>query len=258
MRTGWPQDILASTGTLGLREMPIRRETTRTIAIALHGIEPATFERCAVIRDWLNDHGIDRVTLLVVPARDLHPIGSRSPATIEWLLERRAAGDEIGQHGFRHLGVRTHAVPRAGTARAEFAHLDEQETRRAVHAGWRILKLAGVEPEGFVAPAYSYTPRLWAALAGRYRWTADVLAVRGPLGERGPLAPAWSLASGRLAPLVAPALVRAGARLPFDALRLDLHPDDVRHPRLMDSLERVLARAASARRAVTYGELAGT
>ncbi len=83
------------------------------------------------------------------------------------------------------------------------------------------------------------------------------MAIRGPQGERGPVAPAWSLASGPLAPLLAPALVRAGARLPFDALRLDLHPADVEHPRLMDALERVLERTSRERRAVTYGELAG-
>ena len=57
----------------------------RTIAVALHGIEPATFERCAVIRDWLDDHGVGRVTLLVIPARDLHPVGERSPEMIDWL-----------------------------------------------------------------------------------------------------------------------------------------------------------------------------
>jgi hypothetical protein len=37
----------------------------RTLAVALHDIEPATFERCALIRDWLDDHGVDRVTLVI-------------------------------------------------------------------------------------------------------------------------------------------------------------------------------------------------
>ena len=55
------------------RERPPRRR----IAVALHEIEPATFERCALIGDWLDDHGVDRVTLLVIPARDL----LRSPTT---------------------------------------------------------------------------------------------------------------------------------------------------------------------------------
>ncbi len=80
---------VAAGGTAVTR--PVVRSGRRTaIAVALHGIEPASLERCALMRDWLCDHGIDRVTLLVVPARDLHPIGSRSPATIEWLL--RATG----------------------------------------------------------------------------------------------------------------------------------------------------------------------
>ena len=29
------------------------------IAVALHDVEPATFERCALIRDWLADCGVD-------------------------------------------------------------------------------------------------------------------------------------------------------------------------------------------------------
>src|SRR2546423_2591459 len=32
----------------------------RRIALALHDIEPATFERCALIREWLDDHGVER------------------------------------------------------------------------------------------------------------------------------------------------------------------------------------------------------
>src|SRR6202047_3499508 len=116
--------------------MPVRPERTaavasgRTIAVALHGIEPATFERCAVIRDWLDDHGVDRVTLLVIPARDLHPVGERSPEMVEWLCDRRQAGDAIAQHGFQHVPPHRGASPRQLIARApsqragEFVGLD--------------------------------------------------------------------------------------------------------------------------------------
>jgi hypothetical protein len=54
-------------------------ERGRRIAVAIHDVEPATFERCALIRDWLADHGIDRATLLVIPAPDLHPFFQRRP-----------------------------------------------------------------------------------------------------------------------------------------------------------------------------------
>ncbi len=58
-----------------------------SIAVSLHDVEPATFERCALIRDWLNDLGVDRVTLLVIPAPDLHPFHDRRPDLAEWLDE---------------------------------------------------------------------------------------------------------------------------------------------------------------------------
>jgi predicted deacetylase len=246
----------------------------RTLAVALHGIEPATFERCAVIRDWLDDHGVDRVTLLVIPARDLHPVGERSPEMIEWLCERRSAGDSIAQHGFQHVRPRTHGSARRllacahGQRGGEFVGLDGEETRRAVHAGWRVLKLAGIEPDGFVAPAYAYTSALRQELTLRFRWWAGLLRVHRTLpgldprareqSDAGQLAPAWSLAaSGPISRVCSPSLVRAGALLPTSTLRLDLHPADLRHTRHMLALEWVLARTASRRTAITYRELAG-
>src|SRR5947209_4299103 len=151
----------------------------RRIAVALHDIEPATFERCALIRDWLDDHGVTRVTLLVIPARDMHPVGERAPAMVQWLCERGRRGDAIAQHGFHHARTARPARRRSPRGRddAEFVGLDSGEARRALDAGWRVLKLAGIEPDGFVAPAYAYTPALRAALTPRYRWWASLLRV---------------------------------------------------------------------------------
>jgi predicted deacetylase len=264
-----------------------------TIAVALHDIEPATFERCAVIRDWLEDHGVDRVTLLVVPARDLHPLGERSPEMVEWLSERRRRGDSIAQHGFQHRQLRRPdwsrrmRAPATGHRRsAEFVGLDEPETRRAVEAGWRVLKLAGVEPDGFVAPAYAYTRALRATLAStgplgvRFRWWAGLLHLHrgltgrgaGSLGSGAPalgapgapgggarqlLAPAWDVGSeGVVRRILSPSLIRAGSLLQGHTLRLDLHPADLDRPRHMLALERVLSRAGGQRTAITYDELA--
>jgi predicted deacetylase len=245
--------------------MPVLR-SERAIAVALHGIEPATFERCALIRDWLEDHGVQRVTLLVIPARDLHPVGERSPAMVQWLRERRLAGDSIAQHGFHHGHPRAAGSPGRLLARArpqrngEFVGLDDDETRRAVHAGWRVLKLAGVEPDGFVAPAYAYTAALREALTHRFRWWAGLLRVHrtGCERDRAPLTPAWSLAApGPLSSALSPQLVRLGSLWPASTLRLDIHPAYLQHPRHMLALEWVLSRAGGHRDAVTYRELAG-
>jgi len=240
-----------------------------TIAVALHGIEPATFERCALIRDWLGDHGVDRVTLLVIPARDMHPVGVRSPEMVAWLCERRMAGDSIAQHGFCHARPRRSTSARRlldlapGQRVGEFVGLDTAETRSAVHAGWRVLKLAGIEPDGFVAPAYAYTSALRRALSLKFRWWADSLRVHAAESllesrTRTPLVPAWSLATtGLLARAVSPPLVRMGSLLAAGDLRLDLHPADLEHPRHMLALEWVLSRNGRRRTAITYRELAG-
>jgi predicted deacetylase len=250
------------------RRLTSATRSTQKIAVALHGIEPATFERCALIRDWLDDHGVDRVTLLVIPARDLHPVGERSPEMVGWLSERRRLGDSIAQHGFHHAPLHRGGSPRRlldlahGHRAGEFVGLDSAETRRAVHAGWRVLKLAGIEPDGFVAPSYAYTSALRQTLSVKFRWWAGLLrvhrapSVTGP-GVREPLAPAFSFAAaGPFGRALSPPLVRIGSLLPVRTLRIDLHPADLQHPRHMMALEWVLARSGAARTAVTYEQLA--
>ena len=215
----------------------------RSIAVAVHDVEPATFERCALIRDWLDDHGIERVTLLVIPAPDLHPFHDRRPEMVDWLSDCTARGDAIAQHGFQHR--RPASAPRRSNPAAEFVGLDADETRRAVEAGRRVLRLAGVRPRGFVAPAYAYTPALRRELATDFDWWATLLRLVGR--DRAALAPALSL---RRSPLA----MRAGALAAGRLLRLDLHPADFDRPRHVLALEAVL-RHAGDRTAVTYDDL---
>jgi len=245
------------------------RPSSARIAVAVHDIEPATFERCALIRDWLDDHGVDRATLLVIPARDLHPVGERSPEMASWLRERRRAGDSIAQHGFQHQqGHRGMSWGRMlahgpGSRTGEFLGLDRAETTRAVNAGWRVLKLAGIEPDGFVAPAYAYTRALREALAGRFRWWAGLWALHRPrsasgVAPGGLLAPAWGLGTdGALGRALSPALIRAGGLMCGRTLRVDVHPADLEHVRHVLALEWVLGRAGHRREAITYDDLIG-
>ncbi len=129
----------------------MRRDQPR-LAVALHGIEPATFEHCALIRDWLSDLGVDRVTLLVIPAADDHPFFQRSPAMSQWLKERRGGGDAIAQQGFvaRSAGLR--------------------EATEHVRAGRRLMALAGLEPSGYHAPSFSHALGARRELISSFDW----------------------------------------------------------------------------------------
>jgi hypothetical protein len=157
--------------------------------------------------------------------------------------------------------------------------LDATETRHAVESGRRVLKLAGIEPQGFVAPSYAYTSALREVVSARFRWWAELLhlgwaSVSGASvsATRAPAAPARESgsASGRelLFPPIAlstagpvrrafaPAMVRAGAMIAGPVLRLDLQPSYLDHTRHMLALEWVLNHSRG-RVAVTYDELAG-
>jgi predicted deacetylase len=241
----------------------MRRERPR-IAVALHDIEPATFERAALMRDWLDDLGVDRVTLLVIPARDLHPLSDRRPEVVAWLLERAAGGDAIAQHGFRHLQSRPahwRPHPLAAIAResAEFVGLDPLQTVRALDAGRRVLKLAGIEPRGFVAPAYAYTPQLRESLRTRFQWWAGTWALhstRTGASQRVCAPPLGLAACGPLRRAISPALLRVASRLAGLTLRIDVHPLDLASASHMLALEDVIRRARPKRACVTYDDLA--
>ena len=173
---------------------------------------------------------------------------------VEWLSECTSRGDAIAQHGFQHR--RPTNAPRRANPAAEFIGLDAEDTRRAVEAGRRVLRLAGVRPRGFVAPAYAYTDALRETLAGSFDWWAGLVRVYGVSGPT--LAPALTLGtSTALKRLASPWLVRAGAFGAGNLLRLDLHPADLDHPRHIGAVEGVLKRARRhVRQAVTYDDLA--
>jgi predicted deacetylase len=236
----------------------------RTLAVAVHDIEPATFERAALIRDWLDDLGVDRVTLLVIPARDMHPLSDRRPEVGAWLLDRAKQGDAIAQHGFHHLQARQPRWPphpRRAVAREspEFVGLDALQTARALDAGRRILKLAGIEPNGFVAPAYAYTPALRQLLSTRFAWWAGAWglhATRAGASAHRCAPPLGLAAAGPLRRAMSPSLLRLAGRLGGPTLRIDVHPLDLGSASHMLALEDVIRRVRPGRACATYDDLA--
>jgi predicted deacetylase len=229
------------------------------VAVALHDVEPRTFARVRQIREWLGDRGVPRVTLLVIPAADLHPIGTRAPALAGWLRGQVAAGDTVAQHGLAHKAATIAPWPRSivanwqGGAAAEFPGLAADDTARRVLTGRRLLNDIELDPRGFVAPGYAYTRALRSLLADAFEWFADTRRVQA----RSRKINSRALCLGSSTPLkrrMSPPLVRAAARKLGPIMRIDVHPADFDLPRHIATLESLLARAAG-RDVVTYDEL---
>ena len=232
---------------------------THVRAVTLHDVEPSTYDRCAWARDWLAERGVERATLLVIPAADLHAFDDRSPELARWLRGRASAGDAIAQHGFQHRRTRRAGIPRRwvagwqGGSAAEFPGLGANATSAAVRAGHAILAGAGIEARGFVAPGFAYTGALRRALDDEFDWWASVGSVHRA-GARKLVAPVRMLGnSTAFKRTLSPFAVRVG--LPGRALlRVEVHPQDFDHPRSVDALERLLERSQG-RPTVTYDQL---
>jgi uncharacterized protein len=236
---------------------------TPSLAVALHDVEPRSFARCREIRDWLHERAVDRMTLLVIPAADLHPIGARAPGLAAWLRTRVARGDTVAQHGFAHRAGAKAPWPRSvlaswqGGDAAEFPGLCAEDTQARVDTGLRLLREIELDPRGFVAPGYAYTPALRDVLRGSFEWFADLRGVEFAPRRDNLSSPALCLgASTALKRRLSPAIVRAAARTSGEVMRIDIHPADFNFAGHVATLESLLQRATG-RRTVTYDELVG-
>ena len=229
------------------------------LAVAIHDVEPRSFARTVEIRAWLEDRGIGRVTLLVIPAADLHPIGARAPDLAAWLRRRGAKGDVVAQHGLVHRAGGSPPWPRSalaawqGGASAEFPGLSREDAARRVATGRRLLRDISIDPRGFVAPGYAYTRALREILAESHDWFADLRAVRTRHGDFH--APALCLGSStKLKRTLSPRIVRAAARITGAVMRIDIHPADFNRPTHIATLDHLLTRAQG-RTPITYDDL---
>ena len=233
--------------------------SANALAVALHDVEPRLFVRVREIRQWLLERGVTRVTLLVIPAADLHPIGARAPGLAAWLRRRVACGDAVAQHGLAHKASAIAPWPRSvlagwqGGPAAEFPGLGPDETARRVHTGMRLLREIELDPRGFVAPGYAYTRALRSVLADSFDWFADLRGIRmRPNDVRCRALCLGSSTAFKRA--LSPSFVRAAARSVGPVMRIDVHPGDFALPGHVATLQTLLARAGG-RAVVTYDEL---
>jgi uncharacterized protein len=234
------------------------------LLIAIHDVTPAHAARLESLYRLLDAAGVRRFALLVVP--DWHgawPLEA-NPAFTARLRALVVRGATILLHGLRHdevgqrrtLGHWTRTVGRT-FREGEFASLPFESARGRIASGLATLQRVGLEPVGFVPPAWLSRPGLdrLAAEAG-LALTEDARALH--VSGRRISAPAtcWST---RHAWRRAGSVVVAAARLKLERhrrlVRLVLHPHDADWPLVLGSCRRTLARLLEERTAIDYRDL---
>lgn len=212
----------------------------RSLMLVLHDVAPETWPDYQPFVQAVDRIGPVPMTWLVVP--DLHHRNAldRSPGFCRLLERRLAQGDELALHGFFHAddappprSAGEFFMRRIYTHEGEFYGLDEREALLRLEAGLEVFARHGWPVAGFVAPAWLMSEGTRQALRRlplRYTSTAqhlyrlpDFTAIEVP-------GLVWSARSAwrrELSRRVCDWQYRRWRNA--NALRLGLHPVDMRH-----------------------------
>jgi uncharacterized protein len=237
------------------------------LLVSIHDVTPA--QEANVIRLWAFCLS-RRVTpaLLVVPNwHGQWPVEAH-PRFVDWVRARASEGAEIVLHGERHdeVGLRRRWRDRwrawgRTAGEGEFLTLDASAARIRVTRGLGRLRALGLEPTGFVPPAWLARRATYqvAAAAGLIFSEDERSVFLLPSGRRvrSPVV-RWSARSGvraRGSAAVASArwLLQSRSRWP----RIALHPPDLDRPETARSIGHTLDRWLGRHRAGRYADLWG-
>ena len=237
---------------------------SRSLVVSIHDVSPLTREATERILSELGELGVRKVSLLVIP--DHHHKGHflDDPGFCAWLRERAAAGDEVVMHGYYHRRdqragetFKQKLTTRYYTAgEGEFYDMSGADALRVISQARQDFRKIGIDPKGFVAPAWlvsegtdralrrlgvGYTTRI----GGMFDYTRDIQHDSQSL--------VWSTRS---------AVRRMMSRLwnaqlfrrlqPCPLLRIGIHPPDVQHRAVWRQIKTLTARALESRTATTY------
>jgi predicted deacetylase len=236
------------------------------LLITIHDVTPVLAPRIDALWKLCASRGVIP-GLLVIP--DWHGAAAIEGDVkfVTWLCARAAGGAEIFLHGERHdevgsprgFGDEMRAFGKTNKE-GEFLTLDYDAARERIDRGVARLRKLGLDPVGFVPPAWLAKPATHAAVrdAGLLVSEDDgAVYVHSP--ERTLRSPVvrWS---GR-------GFVRAYGSVLFERLRwwfkrgepvvrIALHPGDLAHPATASSIERGLDAWLSVRKQTFYRALA--
>ncbi len=242
---------------------------SRQLLVAIHDVTPAHERQLERLYHLLEECGVRRYALLVVPNwHGAWPLAEFPEFTAQ-LRERVARGAEMVLHGLRHdeAGLPRplrHRIRTFGRTdrEGEFASLAPSQAAARIAQGLATLRSCGLDPIGFVPPAWLLGPDLLRVVREAGLAFTESQGSVFALGEgRTIRAPTicWAtrrtyLAVGSV--VVATLRVRLERARPM--LRVAFHPPDVDSPLVYASCRRTLEGLLRDRDVIGYEELLRT
>ena len=236
----------------------------RGLVVSLHDVSPRTRPACERILGELGALGVRATSLLVIP--DHHHRGHfRDDAPFcEWLTAQSANGHEAIIHGYFHQRDRrdgetpiAKAMTRFYTAdEGEFYDIDRKTASTLVSRAREQFRGIGLDPHGFIAPAWLLGAEAEAALRELgIEYTTLLGSVVDFKNGRSHQSQSlvWSVRSGWrrvVSRLWNAFLFRRLAANPL--MRISIHPVDIEHPAIWQQIRTLITRALADRKALTY------
>jgi predicted deacetylase len=235
--------------------------------VSLHDISPAREQEARSLLRLCEECGIRRGTLLVVPDwHGRHPLQHQSPL-VRWLQELHGNGWEIVMHGQEHLmpepAGRLHLLQRLIAHRytdgeGEFYLLPGDEVQRRLALGLAILNGCGLQPSGFIAPAWLMNRSTAPALKhSSFCFATTLTHVYDLRQDRRRFAPVQAFSSrspGRILASTVSCLINEFLWKVLPFVRVALHPADLDSPPIIRSARRLLKHLARRRTCILFEE----
>ena len=232
------------------------------LIVSLHDLHPGSLTSIQEQVDFVAGLGIPNVSILAVPYFHHQKRLKDHGRTLDFLDQRQKLGDDLVIHGFYHdradLAPGSFFWTRLYTANeAEFLDLSDGEVQHRIDMARQLWEARGWSVKGFIAPAwlmpksqdlllkrmgFTYTTRLGGIhlLRKNEEVQSQSLCYSTRAAWRREASLLWN-------PWLARRLKNAGV------LRLSMHPDDLKYPRIREQIKETLEMAlAAGYQPVTY------
>lgn len=198
--------------------------------ISIHDLTPSTFDKVSEIVSMLNNLGIKKISFLVIP--NYH--GRESVLQISHEVRTLIGENEVILHGYTHLGERFPVYSYRNlftNYEGEFFSYTDVVDR--LRRGVQTLKLAGLDPVGFIPPAWLMRKQDFKTLKEfGFRFTTDRRYLYDLVEEKRFLSPVLTFSCRPFMDRLSISTFRivSGPVCFLKIVRLAIHPGDVMYP----------------------------
>lgn len=240
-------------------------QTSRpALVVSIHDVSPLTEERVKTMLGDLENIGVGKISLLVVPNHHHRAPILENAGFCRWLAEITPSPHEAVVHGYYHLRPRqsgggwwSSLVTEKYTAgEGEFYDLSRALAAERLETAKREFREAGLQACGFIAPAWLLGAEAEEAVrATGFEYTTRLGTFKdlGTGRETESQSLVWSVRTGwrRVLSLGWNGLLfRRLTESPL--MRVGLHPPDWDHPAIRRQILELIRTALAGREAMTY------